>query len=672
MHYAWTFPTLAGTWEKGTSTDPNGHVTTYEMAYAGSPLRTTDALSHARLTTYTANFDTATAQDALRKTVTYGYDTTTNLPSSVSIPTGAAATAQYGTTGLVCMSTDTTHPYQPEVRQGHARKYQHVRLRRPGEPMTVTNAASIAVNLTYNPATPTCGGFKGQMCSSDDGAGSTHKTTYAYNPNGYLTTITPPSALGTTLFTYDSAGRVATMTDGKSQVTTYTYDADNRVTQVLLLSATTCVYANNTCITYGFDSNGNLNDRHDKSGDTTFHYTVMNRNDTITPLATTALSATYDHVGNMASYTDAEGTVTYDYFNNNTLKDLYEPGGSCTGTISLCTTLGYDNNGSRTTTTYPGGTVMTATLDDSGRVKEIKAIHSATTISDFAYIYGGDTLATDTSQVTSRTDNVASRVTTYTYDIANRLGLAVEKNGATTAASWRYGYDNAGNRTSYSTTAGATCPGGTTYTHNTADELTAVNGTSTGWSYNLNGLETAGNSTLPRTAERYTGSNALKTLTVGGTAYAATYAGVGNDQRLTFDTLTYTSGELGLAYQTNGTTTQAFTRDNSGTLISDRTGGASYHHIYDGQRSTTGILVNPRRYTGAHADSTTGLVHLGAWYYDASLGRFTQPDPSDQEVNGFAYASSDPANGHDPTGRCTAQSVIFDLGGAALGGYTAY
>lgn len=128
MHYAWTFPTLAGTREKGTSTDPNGHVTTYEMAYAGSPLRTTDALSHARLTTYTANFDTATAQDALLKTVTYGYDTTTNLPSSVSIPNGAAATAQYGTTGLVCMSTDTTHPYQPKCAkdmQGNISTYAY-------------------------------------------------------------------------------------------------------------------------------------------------------------------------------------------------------------------------------------------------------------------------------------------------------------------------------------------------------------------------------------------------------------------------------------------------------------------------------------------------------------------------------------------------------------------
>ena len=35
------------------------------------------------------------------------------------------------------------------------------------------------------------------------------------------------------------------------------------------------------------------------------------------------------------------------------------------------------------------------------------------------------------------------------------------------------------------------CPGGTTYTYNDASELTAKNGTNTGWSYDKLGNETA-------------------------------------------------------------------------------------------------------------------------------------------------------------------------------------
>ncbi|MFI5859742.1 RHS repeat-associated core domain-containing protein [Streptomyces parvulus] len=33
---------------------------------------------------------------------------------------------------------------------------------------------------------------------------------------------------------------------------------------------------------------------------------------------------------------------------------------------------------------------------------------------------------------------------------------------------------------------------------------------------------------------------------------------------------------------------------------------------------------------------------MGHRYYDPTLGRFTQPDPSGQEQNAYLYAASDP------------------------------
>ncbi|MGW4276308.1 RHS repeat-associated core domain-containing protein [Streptomyces seoulensis] len=46
----------------------------------------------------------------------------------------------------------------------------------------------------------------------------------------------------------------------------------------------------------------------------------------------------------------------------------------------------------------------------------------------------------------------------------------------------------------------------------------------------------------------------------------------------------------------------------------------------------------------------TGLYHLQADYYDADIGRFTQPDPSGQEQNPYLYAEGDPVNHIDPNG----------------------
>jgi len=136
----------------------------------------------------------------------------------------------------------------------------------------------------------------------------------------------------------------------------------------------------------------------------------------------------------------------------------------------------------------------------------------------------------------------------------------------------------------------------------------------------------------------------------------------------------YQNGEEGLANQTTGNTTTSWTRDPAGTLISQRTGtthayyltdalgsvlalvdttgtiGASYTYDPYGITTTSGSLAssNPWRYTSGYQDPT-GLYHLNARYYDPSLGRFTQLDPSGVST-GYAYAAADPIDNSDPTG----------------------
>ncbi|MFF7046571.1 RHS repeat-associated core domain-containing protein [Streptomyces massasporeus] len=65
--------------------------------------------------------------------------------------------------------------------------------------------------------------------------------------------------------------------------------------------------------------------------------------------------------------------------------------------------------------------------------------------------------------------------------------------------------------------------------------------------------------------------------------------------------------------------------------------------------TTTEAVPQPFRYAGAYVDPT-GLYKMGHRYYDPSLGRFTQPDPSGQETDPYLYAAGDPINNSDPTG----------------------
>jgi RHS repeat-associated protein len=78
---------------------------------------------------------------------------------------------------------------------------------------------------------------------------------------------------------------------------------------------------------------------------------------------------------------------------------------------------------------------------------------------------------------------------------------------------------------------------------------------------------------------------------------------------------------------------------------------------FGGSRGTdTGTWTGTKGYVGGTDDTkTTGLTHLGAREYDASIGRFISVDPimdpaSPQQINGYAYANNTPVTGSDPTG----------------------
>ncbi|MCW4384904.1 RHS repeat-associated core domain-containing protein [Salinibacterium sp. SYSU T00001] len=124
---------------------------------------------------------------------------------------------------------------------------------------------------------------------------------------------------------------------------------------------------------------------------------------------------------------------------------------------------------------------------------------------------------------------------------------------------------------------------------------------------------------------------------------------------------------------------RGFTRTPDGDAVGARLGGGSrYYYVTDHLNSVVGMFSktgtyyggysyspygeqraissnldigkNSLRYISGYWDEASGLYKLGARYYDASTGRFTQFDPSGQEANPYSYAACNPVNSIDPTG----------------------
>ncbi|GGV91416.1 hypothetical protein [Streptomyces massasporeus] len=236
------------------------------------------------------------------------------------------------------------------------------------------------------------------------------------------------------------------------------------------------------------------------------------------------------------------------------------------------------------------------TIDKNGRPEAIKTTSGTATLIDLTYGYK-NSAGKDTTKIRTRTDNLTKYKTTYDYDSQDRLRYTLEADSAgARRASWLYCWDKAGNLTSQDGSKNA-CPGGTTYTYDDASELTGKNGSTTGWSYDKLGNETAGASTTARTNEAWTDYSQLSAITAGGKSYDLVHAGTDNSERAKLGSTWFHHTALGLASTTTSGVDTGFIREPAGTLNSMTTGGKSYYYLTDhGQRPRPG-----RRHGQAHA-----------------------------------------------------------------------
>lgn len=564
-------------------TDPNSNQTTYDWNSSDEIVKTIDALGHAHSGDFNPNGDQVSLADNSNDLTSLGYSSDgLNNPTSVSLPTGAQSTLSFPSSPTpngqgVYPGTD----YEPTTStdgQGHQSSYSY---NTNGLLATITAPGSKITSYGYqgDSGVTGCNGLTGQICTATTPAGNTTTYTYSTSGNGDLIQVTPPSPLGTSTYTYDAWGRTATTTDGDNHTTTAFYNGLDEVTELRYDggSSATCSTSDanaGKCIGYTYDPDGNLYTRQDATGTTTYITDSTGNLYQETLPGSVTSSVTYDADGNILTYTDPGGTVTYHYDPANRLWDLAEPGGTCPSYPTV--------------PTYPSTLCTGFTFNNNGLETAVEYPSGETNSN------GYDTSGRQTSlQTTTPTlGTIVNRTYSYTKTGSDTMLLqsAVDSVAGTTTT---YGYDGLNRLTSASGGPGGnytysydadsnrtkqTVGSSSTYYHyNAADQLC--------WSGSTNGssctttpsgdtsytFDGAGNQTAAgTTSSSYNSKN--QTTAIGSTNFA--YTGAGQSQRTTAGSTSYSNNLLGLT-QTSGGSSIYFTRTPDGQLISMRQGAGS-------------------------------------------------------------------------------------------------
>ncbi|MER7588850.1 RHS repeat-associated core domain-containing protein [Micromonospora sp. NPDC127501] len=674
----WAYPSATQTLIADANTNQSQPVTsvprtTYTINSDKRVTKAVDPEGKTRENSYTPYNDVLTSTNGTGGVTSNGYAANGGQSLTASAaPTGADIAYSYANSATPTNPTANFQPSSSSDAQGNTSTYTY---NGAGNRLSSKDAQAAEAKIEYN--------SDGTVKSSTDPGNGTNKTTYQYDSNKQLISVTPPSgtSLGVRTINYDEFGRVHEATDGAGRTTHFDYDKNDRVTKISYSDATPDV-------SYTYDAAGNVYAREDGNGYQNFAHDRLNR--LVGRQATHQYI--YDPVGNLVELRDQRGSSFYTYNARNLLTKLVAANGTYT--------FEYDDDGRRTATRLAVSSVTVAetvtAYDQSGRITRTTSKRwqsgTASTVFDVSYCYAKrvgtaacSTVKTDDTGLRQwQTDHHrAGAVSIYTYDQGNRLTKATSIDGKT----YDYAYDSNGNRTSVKVDGTTT----QTLTYNAGNQIT-----SSGYSYDGAGNQKSGS------AARSFVYNAAGQLTSGkdSTNASVTWEYSGPDQ-IELGWKTTPSFEhrylYGLDDQNGQPMLQSYTvpssysrhyveRDQLGTPLGFRakTNGVFHHYFYvlDGLGSVVALV----KYDGSLAASYTydpygkvvktvdngdeteenalgfaaglrsdDLTKFGRRWYDPATGRFTQQDSlaflgDPATGNRYAYAAANPVNYLDPTG----------------------
>jgi len=423
----------------------------------------------------------------------------------------------------------------------------------------------------------------GRLSTVTDVHGKT--ITYSYNDCGLRSGWTDQFG-GTQSFSYSNMHALTSLTDRNSEQTSYQYDTGGRLSKITLANTAYTDYAYN-----------NRN----------FVTSVTNRKSDATVIS--SYSYQYDSVGNPTKMTEANGDYTdygYDNVYQLTSEVMKDSGGTTIYSISWT----YDNVRNRATETKDGN----QTSYTYNNMNQMSAAGNTT----FTYDSNGNTASKTESQAT----------TNYNWDYENRLTKIDNPSGD----DYVYEYDGDGMRVRSGHDSGQGNVWDTRFYYDTGAPL---------YSYLFE-------------------SDNDKTMTVAYTVDP--YAN--------------------LISQRRGSTTSYHLYDRLGStrqlLNSNQTTTDSYSYYAFGEvRTSSGSTTNAFKFVGRlgyYDDPSTEFQYLRARYYAPSTARFVSADPAAGGQPGYVYGGNNPALWTDPSGEfllpiclgCIAGAIGVPAGAIAL------
>jgi RHS repeat-associated protein len=503
----------------------------------------------------------------------------------------------------------------------------------------------------------------GKLLQVQDHAGNT--STMSYDSLGRKLTMNDVD-MGGSSYTYDSGGLLLTQTDANGQTIAFTYDALGRVK--------TKTYPDNSQVQWFYDeagygsSIGRLTRSIYPGGSDSHTWNLLGQEVSTTRCIDGVCKTTqqnYDALQRLRTLTYPDGElVTYTYNPAGELSSVSSSTGQNYVTSMMwtaagrLTTLNYGNEASTIYTYDPNRLWLnSAVVRDSdnnvrytgiytyyltGHVQSMTQGTPTVSTLDFAYddlnrltnVSGAQTQSLQYDAIGNlKYNSLYGGVYTYSVRIPPCVGATPTLPHAVVAANGNgYGYDCNGNMIS---------GGGRTYTWDYDNRPTSVTqgGATTSFVYDANGQR------IKKTQGTNTNLYFGLTEQINGVWYEYYYAGpilVAKKNVQTDEKIWYHSDRLGSIRLMTG---------QRGVEVKDY----DYKAFGDFQ-SQSGSEFNERTFTGHIRDAETGLIYMGARYYDAALGRFISADTiiaslaNPQSLNRYSYVYNNPINNSDPTG----------------------